>query len=706
MLAYLKNRKSIHLLLFLLVLILQVTVFVFWFNQKSDENDLAESFEKTSKQNLLYAYSNEVTKNYFDAENSFMEYLHDYTPNSLVDYKNSLVKMTMYLDSLNHLIKIDKDFSKNIAIKEGKEKQIIKLRKQLDSLIKDRIMPLSEKDPEIFYLKNYDSKKVLNSIEYDTLQSKDSIVKKGFFTRVRNAMTGKYDVQKEKVQISMKMSFGKTVKIGSPEEQMLNIFNSTKNHYQKEFGILRNTYSNLRETDKELMIVNKKILQNSQDIILLYNESVQNSNRKQFEDALVNLKNKRSLIILLISSMGICTILIFGYSIYSYNHEKDLASSKAEAEKNIEFKNRIIGMLSHEMRSPLSIISNITHKMIGLKKDKSDSDNDLKLLNFTSNSLNITVNQILEFFKNENGKLTAYNSKVNLKNEIESILGSLNALADAKKIDLISTIDDSLQTEIWADKGKVHQLFYNIIGNALKFTSKGNITVSCNFTTIEEKIRFDVKIKDTGVGIPKEDLEKIFEKYYQSIHSKEQISFGAGLGLNLCKEIVELYNGQISVLSEINKGTEIDFYLILDKADETQQSSKEKLRHYFNDRQIKVAIIDDDLMVTAILKKILSEANFHISSFNSDVSLKSYLEKENVDLILTDLQIANISGVELIKEIRTMKNENAKASIIIVTGDASINETSLEKMQADEIVTKPVNKEELYAKILKILDLK
>lgn len=701
--ANLKNRKSIHLLLFLLVLLLQAAVLIFWFNQKNDENDLSESFEKTSKQNLLYTYTNEVTKNYFNAENSFIEYLHDYTPNSLLDYRNSLEKMTIYLDSLNSLIKIDKDFSKNIDLKKGKEKQIIKLRKQLDSLIKDRILPLSEKGPELFYLKNYDSKNVLNSIEYDTIQSTDSLQKKGFFTRVRNAMTGKYEIQKEKLQISMKMSFGKTVKTGSPEEQMFNIFNSTRNHYQKEFGTLRNTYSNLRETDKELMIVNKKILQNSQDIILLYNESVQNLNKKQFEDALNNLKNKRSLILILISSMGVCTLLIFGYSIYSYNYEKNLTSSKVAAEKNLEFKNRIIGMLSHEMRSPLNIISNITHKLIGIKKEKNDSEKELKLLNFTSNSLNITVNQILEFIKNENGKLTAYNSKVNLKNETEAILGSLKALADIKKIELISSIDDSLQTQIWADKGKVHQLFYNIIGNALKFTSKGNITVTCNFTEAEDQIRFDVKIKDTGIGIPKEDLDKIFDKYYQSNHSNEQISFGAGLGLNLCKEIVELYNGEISVLSEINKGTEIDFYLILDKADETQQSSKEKLAHYFKDRQINVAIIDDDLMITSVLKKILSDANFNIAGFNSDITLKKHLEKENVDLILTDLQIANISGVELIKEIRAMENKNAQASIIIITGDASINESSLEKMQADEILTKPINKEELYAKILKVL---
>jgi|GEM_PF-646261 len=705
MLASLKHRKTIHLSLFLIVLLIQVVIFVLWFNQNSNENELKESFEKTSKQNLIFKYSNEVTKNYFDAENSFMEYLHDYTPNSLVDYRNSLLKMSMYLDSLNSLVSIDKEFSKNISIKKSKEREIMKLRKELDSLIKDRILPLSEKGPNIFQLRNYDYESVLNSIEYDTIQSKDTLVKKGFFTRIGNAMAGKMDVQKEKLQVSMKMSYGNTEKIGTPEEQMFNIFNSTKNYYQKEFGTLRNTYSSLREIDRELMIINKKILRNSQDIILLYNESVQDSNRKQFAGALDNLKSKKSLIIILISSMAICTLLLLAYSIYSYLYEKDLTLSKAQTEKNLEFKNRIIGMLSHEMRSPLNIISNITHKLKNSKKESSNND-EVNLLHFTSNSLQITVNQILDFFKNENGKLVQYDSKVNLKNEIESILGSLKSLADAKKIDLISNIDESLKTEVWADKGKVHQLFYNIIGNALKFTSKGNITVNCLFTKIEDKIRFDVKIKDTGVGIPKEDLEKVLDKYYQSKHSKEQISFGAGLGLNLCKEIVELYGGEISVSSEINKGTEIDFYLILNKAHDTQQSPKEKLSAFFEGRQIKAVVVDDDLMVTAIVKKILSDANCSVSAFNTDIALKNYLEKENVDIILTDMQIANVSGIELIKEIKAMKNENSSASIIAITGDASINETDLEKMQIQEIVIKPINKEELYAKILKVLQSK
>lgn len=702
MLASLKHRKTIHSGLFIFVILLQVLIFSLWYNQNTNESELADSFQKASQQSLIMSYSGEVTKNYFDAEDSFMEYLYSYDINSLHKYRNSLSLMTSYLDSLNRILNKDEKMLPNIQNKREKEKKIIALRKELDSLIKYRITPISDTNPELFSLKPYNHKKVMKSISYDTIRSSEGVEKKGFFRRIGNAIAGKYDVEKEEFRYYMTMTYGAVEKTGTPEEQMANIFNSTRSYYEKEFGRLRNTYSNLREIDRELMAINKKILKNSQDIILLYDKSVQDSNKQQFEKALENLKNKRNLITTLMIVMSICTGLLLLYSIFAYHFEKKLAAAKIEAEKNLEFKNRIIGMLSHEMRSPLSIISNLTNKLTSTKMDSSQNDM-AKSLNFTSNSLQITVNQILDFFKNENGKLQLYNSKTILKTEIKSILESLKALADVKKTDLISTIDNSLENEVWADSGKIHQLFYNMIGNAIKFTSKGNITVDCRYTEINNKFKLDVKIKDTGAGIPKEDLEKIFDKYYQSKHHTDQVSLGAGLGLNLCKEIVELYDGKIFVESQLGIGTEISFYLFLEKSDSSQETNQAKLIRNYGNSGINVAVIDDDRIITTLLKKLLSDVNFNMVGFNSDIAAKEYLQKENVDLILTDLQIANASGIDLIKDIKKIPNHNATVPIIAITGDAYMNSIELSNIQADELLIKPINKEELYSKFLKVL---
>ena len=588
-------------------------------------------------------------------------------------------------------------------MKKDKEKEILVLRKELDALLKVGVYPLTSQNAEEYDLNPYNFRKVLNSIQYDSIRLADEVIQKGLITRIGDAIKGKYDIKREELQIYIKMVYGNTKKSGTIEDQMRNIFQSTSDHYNKEFGQLRNTYSNLRETDKELMIVNKKILKNSQDILLFYTESAQQSSKTQLEKALLNIQNKKSLVGILLLSTIFCTILLMLYSFFAYIFEKELAKAKIAAENNVEFKNRLIGMLSHEMRAPLNIISNLSNKLKVSNTDKGLS-HGINLMHFTSNSLQITVNQILDFFKNENTTLVLYNSKINLKKEVTNILESLKSLAEVKKIDLISHIDPDMKNDVLADNGKIHQLFYNLIGNAIKFTNQGNIVVDCKLTEADGKYRFDVKVKDSGVGIPKEDLDKIFDKYYQSKHYKDQISFGAGLGLSLCKEIIELYNGAITVESEVNEGTTIYFHIFLDKVDASHKTAQSQLIEKFEGRKIKLALVDDDRMLVAIMKKLALKVNFEMADFASADAIKKFLEQETVDLIITDLQIANTSEIELIKELKQFSNENATAPIMLITGNDYISDADLNEIGANEILIKPINKEEFYAKLLKLLE--
>jgi len=699
-----KQRKRIHLALFIFVVCIQILIFVLWYKQNKDEKFLAQSFENSKKQNLALVYTNEATKYYFEAENFFTEYLYSYDQKTLTQYRGSLDVMTVYLDSLNMLINEDKQFYKAVNLKKQKSKEIIVLRREIDSLLKTGVYPYTELQPEgnEFSLSPYSFKKVLQSITYDSIRLSDKRTKKRLLTRLSEAFAGKYDIKKEELQVYIKMRYGNTQKTGTMEDQMNNIFRMTSEHYEKEFGNLRQTYSHLRTKDKELMYVNKKILRNSQEILLFYTESAQKLGKLQFDNALKNIQSKKGLVGYLIISMIICTILLMLYSFYSYMYEKQLDKAKTAAENNVEFKNRLIGMLSHEMRAPLNIISNLANKLKMSNTDKS-MDSPINLMHFTSNSLQITVNQILDFFKSENTTLVLYNSKINLQKEVGNILESLKSLADVKKIDLISHIDANMKNEVLADNGKIHQLFYNLIGNAIKFTNQGSIIVKCHLTEAEDQFRFDVSVKDSGVGIPKEDLDKIFDKYYQSKHYKEQISFGAGLGLSLCREIVELYNGSIEVDSELNEGTTIKFHVFLDKVDASHQTAESKLQKKFAGKNIKLALVDDDQMLITIMKKLTAKIGFSMASFSNTDAIKTYLETETVDLIITDLQIANTSGIELIKDIKQLKNSNATTPIMLVTGNNYLSESDLEEIGADEILIKPVNKEEFYAKLLKVL---
>jgi len=386
-------------------------------------------------------------------------------------------------------------------------------------------------------------------------------------------------------------------------------------------------------------------------------------------------------------------------------NEEKMNTAKLQIEKALDFKNRIIGMLSHEMRAPLTILSTVTNEI-----KKRTTDESLKeytnTLNFTSKSLQITVNQILDFFKRENSDLVLYNAIFNLKTEIVTVLDSLKPLSENKKIDFITKIDPSLDTLVWADSTKIHQLFYNIIGNALKFTERGNITITANISEVNSKLKLEISIKDTGIGIPSEDLEHIFDKYYQSNHSASKISLGIGLGLNLCQEIVELYQGKIEIKSQKNEGTEVTFYLLLDPPNETTNSSKKQILNQFKDSKITVALVDDDMIILSIVKKLMEKIQFTLIDFNTVADIKNYLEKNKVDLIITDLNISTDSGLEFAKNIKSTKNINQNVPIIAITGNDYVKNTEAIPKYTDELILKPIHKEELYSKILKVLTTK
>lgn len=699
----LQQRKKVHIALFISIIIIQLLFFWIWYKQGKEYNNLSESVQNASKPNRALFFSDKATSSFLDAQNAFNDYLLNHKKSSLNKYESSIKEMTVYLDSLDNLTSVNKDFFNVIKSKETTEREIYKIKKQLDSLMLRGIIPLMDTVvPLNFNVKKYNYIRTLNSITYDTILTSNQDSKKGFFTRIGKAISGKSDILKEQLQVRIKMMYGNTEKIGSFEDQLKNTFHSIDKYYTHEFQRLNNTYNNLRSKDKELLEINKTILHKSKEILELYSESAQEMDKIKYTKAITNIESQKTLILTLLGIMAVITLILLAYTLFAYMYERNLSNAKMEAEKNLEFKNRIIGMLSHEMRAPLNIISNFSKKLkaSGLPKEQTPTVNSLI---FTSNSLQITVNQILDFFKNKSSKLAVYNSNFNLKEEILSVLESLRSLAEIKKIDLIMQLDQNLDTAVWADNVKIHQLFYNIIGNAIKFTTKGNITVTAKLLdTTDTKYRLNVTIKDTGSGIPAEDMENIFNEHYQSKFHSEQFKFGAGLGLNLCKEIVELFHGAISINSVQQKGTEVSFHLILDKP-QAIKTSQEKLMAITELKKTTIAIVDDDMITLATVKKLITSVKAEAIGFSSAAEIRTYLQTNPVDLFITDLQLDSVSGIQLARDIKQQNEINADIPILAITGDDYMTSHDIATTPFDDIILKPINKEEFYTKILKVL---
>ncbi|MCW2120200.1 hybrid sensor histidine kinase/response regulator [Flavobacterium sp. 7A] len=699
-----KKRKTIHIILFIIILIVQILIFKTWLTQKEKQNNLTTAIDDIVKPTKSLIYSNLAQKNYFEAENCFNDYLQTHNPATLSKYKSSLEKMTLYLDSIKIISNHNYDFSTVIKSKQAIEGKVIKLQTDLDSLMRIDFTLASKTKPFNFAIKKYNYTSILNSITFDTTKTITKAPQKGLFGRIGNAIASKAETNKVEVKSMIKMVYKNDIKTGTFEEQLKNIFLFTDKYYEIEMLKLKNTYFELQEKDRQLLIINQIILTKSQELLTIYSLSneviIKTKYYKELQVYNSDIKAQKHSILDLLLVLGVITILLLLYTIYAYIRENNLEKSKVEIEKNLEFKNRLIGMLSHEMRAPLNIISNITTK---LKKNKTNIIDNINVLHFTSNSLQITVNQILEFFKHESSKLVTYNTKTNLQEELNSILESLKSLTESKKIDLITNIDPSTNANLLIDNGKIHQLFYNIIGNAIKFTKKGMITINCQLLPTGNKYSFNVKIKDTGVGIPKEDLNKVFNTKFQSEFHLEENKLGAGLGLNLCKEIVELYNGEISIESELDKGTEISFSLLLEEAPTSVTNIQATLKQKNTNKKLKIAIIDDDSISLSLIHKMVEKAGFHVVSFKKYEQIALYLQTEIVDILITDLNIAGKSGLDLVKETKALINKNNSCKIIAITGDIHMRNMDLEKAQIDSVLTKPFTKEEFYGKLLEML---
>jgi signal transduction histidine kinase len=314
------------------------------------------------------------------------------------------------------------------------------------------------------------------------------------------------------------------------------------------------------------MSLNNQLLQLSQNMAADYTNfpGLLSEKQKSIQDQYATHKAIRSYtIIILILLMLVVSVVLFNFTRMAFEYEKRLTVAEQQIRQSLDFKNRITGMISHEIRSPLSIISMYSKKASAATKDEALKET-IKSIEFTTNSLLLLSNQILEYSKSDIQELTLKNKKIPLKTEIDHILETMTALVATRgnRLEINSNLEEDC--EVYADSGKIHQLFYNIIGNANKFTQQGWIKVVILLEPYSEyETNLKVTVTDNGIGIAAADLKNIFESYYQGTVSEKVNDLGVGLGLNICKEIIELFDGEIRVQSEQGNGTKVAFNLIL-----------------------------------------------------------------------------------------------------------------------------------------------
>lgn len=562
-----KHRKIIHYTLLASVIFLQVIVVIIWYNETTNESKITKTLNSLNSLNKISYFTSKINNSFINSQRSFNIYTSNKNQASLEKHIVSLKEIRHLIDSLNLVTVEDKEFMKILVEKHQLGSDISAIKSDIDSIIRIQLNLNKNSAPKVFKLNKFEYKNILNSITIESYIKIDSVSRKGLFSRIGDALAGTINVQKEQLNITVTMKYMNKIVSGSIEDQIVNLFSVTNKYYENEFKSLKNSFASLNEQDSKLIELNNKLQTLLPEIILNYNKSLnvlqkdtQNQLENQYE---TNRKVKNYTIVMLIVLMFIISIILLSFTRMAFEYEKRLTTAQSQIRQSLNFKNRIMGMISHEIRSPLSIIS-IYSKMISSSIKDAEIKETFKSIQFTTNSLLLLANQILEYSKDENQSPKLKNKNFYLKNEINQIISSMSSLVESKgnKIEVNSNLISDY--EVYSDAAKIHQLFYNIIGNANKFTNHGLISIAIDSEKIMGKeLNLKVVIQDNGIGISENDLKNIFELYYQGIVSGKVNDLGVGLGLNLCKEIVELLGGEISIQSEEGNGTKVIFNLIL-----------------------------------------------------------------------------------------------------------------------------------------------
>lgn len=428
----------------------------------------------------------------------------------------------------------------------------------------------------------------------------------------------------------------------------------------------------------------------------------------------------------LLGLIGIFLFLYFLLGRIKLQHQMELEHLEAERYHEIDtLKSRFFANISHEFRTPLTLILGPVEKMLNRLKDK-ESQHDLSLMQRQAKRLLYLVIQLLDLSKLEAGKMSLRTTEQDIIPLIKGIVLSFSSLSDRKKINL--TFKSNKQVlAVYIQNDIIVKIITNLLTNAFKFTSAGG---EINVNISSDKNKAIILVQDTGVGIPEDKHENIFDRFYQINKDHMRKNEGSGIGLSLIKELVDLHKANISVKSKVNVGTEFKLELPLgrDHLDDNEivEETLTYEHHYFEPETL-VDLKNDLKPEENNISKWESTWEILIVEDNQDVReyIKSYLENDYYcmeadngkkgfdmaknklpDLIISDVMMPQMDGVELTLKLKN-DERTSHIPVILLTAKADI-EDKLGGLEtgADDYLTKPFEARELLVRIRNLIDLR
>jgi PAS domain S-box-containing protein len=379
------------------------------------------------------------------------------------------------------------------------------------------------------------------------------------------------------------------------------------------------------------------------------------------------------------------------------------AKSKADnarqvAEDAVKAKQQFLSNMSHEIRTPMNAIIGFTK--VVLKTELSEKQKEyLTAIKTSGDALIVLINDILDLAKVDGGKLIFEETPFKMALSLSAMLHLFEPKIQEKNLVLIKEYDQNIPAVLVGDPVRLHQIILNLVSNAVKFTSRGNIIVSAHvLKEDQEKVTIEFAVSDTGIGIDENKLKNIFENFQQASSETSRLYGGTGLGLAIAKQLVEAQGGSIQVKSKSGEGSTFSFTLSFQKTDAKADLEAETAEWDEEVKNARILVVEDIALNQLLMRTLLEDFGFECDiAHNGKIAIEK-LQAGAYDIILMDLQMPEMNGFEATEHIRVKMN--SKVPIIALTADVTTSDLARCKaVGMNDYISKPVDERLLYSKI-------
>lgn len=658
----------------------------------------ASSYKQSSGLDRLFSV-------YSEAENLFRLYTVNFDKPTFSAYKNKLDTIRYSVDSLSKLplkANLMQVSAEDMEQKKVLSQEFATLKQTVDQLIfftKDSLSVLSSSNKTLLRDPKFEQvdsivKRIMNDTSFNTLTKDTTIRKKeNLFKRIFKA---KNDTL---VASTITQDFN-TLQKDVISRNIAYLIQQNKKVYRQNLKNLQEKFIALQDKEKQLVLANRSLLDNlrkgidvikSHELALL--RKAEEKDLALYKESTHNFRNQ------LIGSfiiIGLSIILIFFYQSNAVSYERKLQEEKDYASQVAAEKTTILASVSHEVRSPINALQGIISI---LRKNNDSKVIHPEYLNSASHEIDVinsTVNDILNLSKLEAGAMDVQYDYFAPHQLLLNILNLHNHQAQNKNISIVKKIEIDPTLLIYSSEFRLKQIVSNLISNAIKYTSQGEVSITASLKLKNGKTTLFVAVQDSGIGIVEEEQALVFRQYYMAGAKKQTSSFG--LGLYISKLFAQQMEGNIDLISTLGKGSTFTLVLPVEK---TKILETTAIQYTLEDlpQEMKIVIIDDNRINVLYLNHYFKDfPNVHI--FEQGHVALAYMDENDVDVVITDLRMADLDGWGILNKIRAKKAWEL-VRVFVFTADSMYLEAAEQKQVNlfDAKLKKPLDAHDLISSI-------